>query len=145
MDVNETMITDSQTDFEMLPVDFLCVYFYVFTALVHTRAEQLLRSSVQPYINSILEALMEPASRGFSEVRDILFREMIEVSKNTLNDGGKEALGKVRRTEDRTFLKCHNINHTGRKIMFVYVCSVYLCFFALLFLLGDDFEIHQLY
>lgn len=62
--------------------------------LVHSRAEQLLRSSVQPYITSILEALMEPVSRGFSEVRDVLFREMVEVSKNTLNDGGKEALGK---------------------------------------------------
>ncbi|XP_066501921.1 protein Niban 2a [Hoplias malabaricus] len=63
-------------------------------ALVHPRAEQLLRSSVQPYITSILEALMEPVSRGFSEVRDVLFREMVEVSKNTLNDGGKDALGK---------------------------------------------------
>uniref|UniRef100_A0AAR2L9P8 PH domain-containing protein n=1 Tax=Pygocentrus nattereri TaxID=42514 RepID=A0AAR2L9P8_PYGNA len=63
-------------------------------ALVHLRAEQLLRSNVQPYITSILEALMEPASRGFSEVREVLFREMVEVSKNTLNDGGKEALGK---------------------------------------------------
>ncbi|KAL7844077.1 hypothetical protein SRHO_G00226160 [Serrasalmus rhombeus] len=63
-------------------------------ALVHLRAEQLLRSNVQPYITSILEALMEPASRGFSEVREVLFREMVEVSKNTLNDGGTEALGK---------------------------------------------------
>ncbi|KAL7854109.1 hypothetical protein AOLI_G00209530 [Acnodon oligacanthus] len=63
-------------------------------ALVHLRAEQLLRSNVQPYITSILEALMEPASRGFFEVREVLFREMVEVSKNTLNDGGKEALGK---------------------------------------------------
>ncbi|KAI4902649.1 hypothetical protein NFI96_028710 [Prochilodus magdalenae] len=63
-------------------------------ALVHPRAEQLLRSNVQPYITSILEALMEPASRGFSEVREVLFREMVEVSKNTLNDGGQEALGK---------------------------------------------------
>ncbi|XP_072518478.1 protein Niban 2a [Salminus brasiliensis] len=62
--------------------------------LVHSRAEQLLRSNVQPYITSILEALMEPVSRGFSEVREVLFREMVEVSKNTLNDGGKEALGK---------------------------------------------------
>lgn len=62
--------------------------------LVHLRAEQFLRSNVQPYITSILEALMEPVSRGFSEVRDVLFREMVDVSKNTLNDGGKEALGK---------------------------------------------------
>ncbi|XP_051536399.1 protein Niban 2-like [Myxocyprinus asiaticus] len=62
-------------------------------AFVLPRAEQLLRSSVQPYINSILEALMEPTSRGFSEVRDILFRELVEVSKNTMNDSSKEKLG----------------------------------------------------
>ncbi|XP_056146338.1 protein Niban 2a [Lampris incognitus] len=62
-------------------------------ALVLPKAEQLLRSNVQPYISSILEALMEPTSRGFSEVRDVLFREMVEVSKNTLNEEGKDKLG----------------------------------------------------
>ncbi|XP_051960290.1 protein Niban 2-like [Xyrauchen texanus] len=61
-------------------------------AFVLPRAEQLLRSSVQPYINSILEALMEPTSRGFSEVRDILFRELLEIGKNTMNDNSKEKL-----------------------------------------------------
>lgn len=60
------------------------------------RAEQLLRSSVQPYISSILEALMEPTSRGFSEVRDVFFKELVEISKNSLNGGGKEKLGEVR-------------------------------------------------
>uniref|UniRef100_A0A8C7LCP0 Niban apoptosis regulator 2a n=1 Tax=Oncorhynchus kisutch TaxID=8019 RepID=A0A8C7LCP0_ONCKI len=62
-------------------------------ALVLPRAEQLLRRSVQPYVSSILEALMEPTSRGFSEVRDVFFRELVEVSKNTLNGGGKDKLG----------------------------------------------------
>ncbi|CAB1318653.1 unnamed protein product [Coregonus sp. 'balchen'] len=62
-------------------------------ALVFPRAEQLLRGSVQPYLSSILEALMEPTSRGFSEVRDVFFRELVEVSKNTLNGGGKDKLG----------------------------------------------------
>ncbi|KAG5272927.1 hypothetical protein AALO_G00170810 [Alosa alosa] len=62
-------------------------------SLVWPRAEQLLRGSVQPYISSILEALMEPTSRGFAEVRDIFFREVVEVSKNTLNQGGKDKLG----------------------------------------------------
>ncbi|KAL0163054.1 hypothetical protein M9458_042450, partial [Cirrhinus mrigala] len=61
--------------------------------LVLPRVEQLVRSKVQPYIHSILEALMEPTSRGFSEVRDILFRELVEVSKNTMNDSSKEKLG----------------------------------------------------
>jgi len=59
------------------------------------RAEQLLQASVQPYVSSILEALMEPTSRGFSEVRDVFSRELVEVSKNTLNGGGKEMLGEV--------------------------------------------------
>uniref|UniRef100_A0A8C2BCD2 Niban apoptosis regulator 2a n=1 Tax=Cyprinus carpio TaxID=7962 RepID=A0A8C2BCD2_CYPCA len=62
-------------------------------ALVSPRIEQLVRSKVQPYIHSILEALMEPTSRGFSEVRDILFRELVEVSKNTMNDSSREKLG----------------------------------------------------
>ncbi|KAK6305193.1 hypothetical protein J4Q44_G00239730 [Coregonus suidteri] len=62
-------------------------------ALVLPRAEQLLRGSVQPYLSSILEALMEPTSRGFSEVRDVFFRELVEVSKNTLNGEGKDKLG----------------------------------------------------
>uniref|UniRef100_A0A8C4ZC47 Niban apoptosis regulator 2a n=1 Tax=Gadus morhua TaxID=8049 RepID=A0A8C4ZC47_GADMO len=62
-------------------------------ALVLPRAEQLLLASVKPYVDSILEALMEPTSRGFSEVRDVFSRELVEVSKNTLNGGGKELLG----------------------------------------------------
>uniref|UniRef100_A0A672QIZ0 Niban-like protein 1 n=1 Tax=Sinocyclocheilus grahami TaxID=75366 RepID=A0A672QIZ0_SINGR len=62
-------------------------------ALVLPCIEQLVRSKVQPYIHSILEALMEPTSRGFSEVRDILFSELVEVSKNTMNDSSREKLG----------------------------------------------------
>ncbi|KAG7480485.1 hypothetical protein MATL_G00056600 [Megalops atlanticus] len=62
-------------------------------AVVQPKAEELLRSSVQPYISSILEALMEPTSRGFSEVREVFFRELVDLSKNTLNDGSKEKLG----------------------------------------------------
>lgn len=66
--------------------------------MVLPKAEQLLRSSVQPYISSILEALMEPTSRGFSEVRDVFFKELVEISKNSLNGGGKEKLGEVSRS-----------------------------------------------
>ncbi|XP_070780489.1 protein Niban 2a isoform X2 [Enoplosus armatus] len=62
-------------------------------ALVLPKAEQLLRTSVQPYISSILEALMDPTSRGFSEVREVFFRELVEISKNSLNGGGKDKLG----------------------------------------------------
>ncbi|KAL0965384.1 hypothetical protein UPYG_G00280590 [Umbra pygmaea] len=62
-------------------------------ALVLPKAEQLLRSSVQPYISSILESLMEPISRGFSEVRDVFFKELVEFSRNTLNGEGEAKLG----------------------------------------------------
>jgi len=59
------------------------------------KAEQLLRASIQPYISSILEALMEPTSRGFSEIRDVFFEELVEISKNSLNGGSKDKLGDV--------------------------------------------------
>ncbi|XP_030647623.1 protein Niban 2b [Chanos chanos] len=62
-------------------------------ALVLPKAEKLLKVSIQPYIGSILEALMVPTSRGFSEVREVFFRELVDMSKNLLNQGGKEKLG----------------------------------------------------
>lgn len=63
------------------------------------KAEKLLKVSIEPYINSILEALMEPTSRGFFEVRDVFFREQVDMSKNMLNGGNKEKLGEVRERE----------------------------------------------
>ncbi|XP_062873709.1 protein Niban 2b [Trichomycterus rosablanca] len=62
-------------------------------ALVLPKAEKLLKVSIEPYINSILEALMEPTSRGFFEVRDVFFRELVDMNKNLLNGGSKEKLG----------------------------------------------------
>uniref|UniRef100_UPI003AAB374C protein Niban 2-like n=1 Tax=Centroberyx gerrardi TaxID=166262 RepID=UPI003AAB374C len=61
-------------------------------AVVLPKAEKLLKVSIQPYISSILDALMEPTSRGFSEVRDVFFRELVDMSKNTLNEGTKETV-----------------------------------------------------
>ncbi|KAM7392190.1 hypothetical protein PAMP_022819 [Pampus punctatissimus] len=61
-------------------------------AVVLSKAEKLLKVSIQPYISSILEALMEPTSRGFFEVRDVFFRELVDMSKNTLNEGTKETV-----------------------------------------------------
>ncbi|XP_034064245.1 protein Niban 2b [Gymnodraco acuticeps] len=60
--------------------------------VVLPKAEKLLKVSIQPYISSILDALMEPTSRGFSEVRDVFFRELVDMSKNSLNNGTKEAV-----------------------------------------------------
>ncbi|XP_038559379.1 protein Niban 2-like [Micropterus salmoides] len=61
-------------------------------AVVLPKAEKLLMVSIQPYIGSILDALMEPTSRGFSEVRNVFFRELVDMSKNTVNEGTKEAV-----------------------------------------------------
>lgn len=83
-------------------------------ALVLPKAEQVLQSSIQPYISSILEALMEPTSRGFSEVRDVFFKELVELSKNSLNGGGKEKMGEVSQVSLSTnilytlYEKCRN-------------------------------------
>ncbi|XP_037536677.1 protein Niban 2 [Nematolebias whitei] len=61
-------------------------------AVVLPKTEKLLKVSIQPYISSILDALMEPTSRGFSEVREVFFKELVEMSKNSLNNGTKETL-----------------------------------------------------
>ncbi|KAF3851643.1 hypothetical protein F7725_013415 [Dissostichus mawsoni] len=60
--------------------------------VVLPKAEKLLKVSIQPYMSSILDALMEPTSQGFSEVRDVFFRELVDMSKNSLNNGTKEAV-----------------------------------------------------
>ncbi|XP_068455021.1 protein Niban 2b [Clinocottus analis] len=60
--------------------------------LLLPKAEKLLKVSIQPYISSILDALMAPTSRGFSEVRDVFFRELVDMSKNALNEGSKETV-----------------------------------------------------
>ncbi|XP_078082747.1 protein Niban 2-like [Mustelus asterias] len=60
---------------------------------VMPKAEACVRNNVQPYISSILDALMGPTSRGFSEVRDLFFKEIVEMNKNVLNEGGQHKLG----------------------------------------------------
>ncbi|XP_043914573.1 protein Niban 2-like [Protopterus annectens] len=62
-------------------------------AFVLPKSEVCVRNHVQPYISSILEALMIPTSQGFAEVRDLFFKEVIEMNKNVVNEGGKEKLG----------------------------------------------------
>lgn len=69
-------------------------------AVVLPKAEKLLKVSIQPYISSILDALMEPTSRGFSEVRDLFFKELVDMSKNTINEGTKETVAQVRAALD---------------------------------------------
>ncbi|XP_061459671.1 protein Niban 2 [Rhineura floridana] len=62
-------------------------------ASVFSKAEICVRNHVQPYISSILEALMIPTSQGFAEVREVFFKEVTDMNMNILNEGGMEKVG----------------------------------------------------
>uniref|UniRef100_A0A8D0BVR2 Niban apoptosis regulator 2 n=1 Tax=Salvator merianae TaxID=96440 RepID=A0A8D0BVR2_SALMN len=57
------------------------------------KAEVCVRNHIQPYIPSILEALMIPTSQGFAEVREVFFKEVTDMNLNIVNEGGMEKLG----------------------------------------------------
>ncbi|NXR65845.1 NIBL1 protein, partial [Rhadina sibilatrix] len=61
-------------------------------AFVLPKAEVCVRNHVQPYISSILEALMSPTSQGFAEVREVFFKEVTDMNMNVVNEGGLEKL-----------------------------------------------------
>ncbi|XP_009886275.1 PREDICTED: niban-like protein 1, partial [Charadrius vociferus] len=61
-------------------------------AFVLPKAEICVRNHVQPYISSILEALMTPTSQGFAEVREVFFKEVTDMNMNVVNEGGMEKL-----------------------------------------------------
>ncbi|NXK68410.1 NIBL1 protein, partial [Sylvietta virens] len=61
-------------------------------AFVLPKAEVCVRNHVQPYISSILEALMAPTSQGFAEVREVFFKEVTDMNMNVVNEGGLEKL-----------------------------------------------------
>ncbi|XP_044295704.1 protein Niban 2 [Varanus komodoensis] len=62
-------------------------------ASVSSKAEVCVRNHVQPYITSILEALMIPTSQGFAEVREVFFKEVTDLNMNIVNEGGMDKLG----------------------------------------------------
>lgn len=62
-------------------------------AFILPKAEVCVRNHVQPYLPSILEALMVPTSQGFTEVRDVLFKEATDMNLNVINEGGVDKLG----------------------------------------------------
>ncbi|KAG8512787.1 Niban-like protein 1 [Galemys pyrenaicus] len=62
-------------------------------AFILPKAEVCVRNHVQPYIPSILEALMAPTSQGFTEVRDVFFKEVTDMNLNVINEGGIDKLG----------------------------------------------------
>ncbi|XP_069870195.1 protein Niban 2 isoform X1 [Dipodomys merriami] len=62
-------------------------------AFILPKAEVCVRNHVQPYIPSILEALMAPTSQGFAEVRDVFFKEVTDMNLNVINEGGIDKLG----------------------------------------------------
>ncbi|NXO14928.1 NIBL1 protein, partial [Oriolus oriolus] len=61
-------------------------------AFVLPKAEVCVRNHVQPYISSILEALMTPTSQGFAEAREVFFKEVTDMNMNVVNEGGLEKL-----------------------------------------------------
>uniref|UniRef100_A0A4W3HEJ2 Niban apoptosis regulator 2a n=1 Tax=Callorhinchus milii TaxID=7868 RepID=A0A4W3HEJ2_CALMI len=76
-------------------------------AFVMPKAEACVRSQVQPYIGSILDALMAPTSRGFAEVRDVFFKETVEMNMNVTNEGSQHKLGE--HMERLTLLPYHPV------------------------------------
>lgn len=62
-------------------------------AFILPKAEVCVRNHVQPYIPSILEALMVPTSQGFTEVRDVFFKDVTDMNLNVINEGGIDKLG----------------------------------------------------
>lgn len=79
--------------------------------MVVPKAEKLLKVSIQPYIGSILDALMEPTSRGFAEVRELFFRELVDMSKNVINEGTKEMVAQVQMCYYRWLLIRHHVKY----------------------------------
>uniref|UniRef100_A0A8D3AY53 Niban apoptosis regulator 1a n=2 Tax=Scophthalmus maximus TaxID=52904 RepID=A0A8D3AY53_SCOMX len=63
-------------------------------AKVSERAEKLCSESVQPYLGSVLEELMEPISSGFLEGRQ-LSENMMDACQDVLVGGDKEELKKA--------------------------------------------------
>lgn len=58
--------------------------FWLFggSEMVVQPAEKSLMESVQPFLASLLEELMDPISSGFSQVRDLFEREVDELSRS---------------------------------------------------------------
>lgn len=63
--------------------------------MVTEPAEKLCSECVQPYLESVLEELMEPISSGFQEGRQLIQSLMDEVCQSA-QQGDKEDVGKVR-------------------------------------------------
>ncbi|KAM8874302.1 protein Niban 1a [Spinachia spinachia] len=64
-------------------------------AKVSARAEKLFSDSVQPYLASVLEELMEPVTCGFLEGRQLSERAMDQVCQDVLRLADKEELRKA--------------------------------------------------
>lgn len=69
--------------------------FFTSSVKVSEPAEKLCSESVQPYLGSVLEELMEPISCGFQEGRQLSETMMDRVCQDVLLQGDKEKLKKV--------------------------------------------------
>ncbi|XP_054458590.1 protein Niban 1a [Anoplopoma fimbria] len=75
-------------------------------AIVSERAEKLCSKSVQPYLASVLEELMEPVSSGFQEGRQLSQQAMDQVFQDVLLLADNEELKKTLANMARPNLQC---------------------------------------
>lgn len=71
-----------------------CIFFFS-PAKVSEPAEKLCSDSVQPYLGSVLEELMEPISAGFQEGRQLSENTMDQVYQDIKQGCGNEQLKQV--------------------------------------------------
>lgn len=68
---------------------------FVLSAKISEPAEKVSSESVQPYLGSILEELMDPVSSGFLEGRQLSEAMMDQVCQDVLQGANNEQLKKV--------------------------------------------------
>lgn len=78
------------------------------------RAEKLCSESVQPYLGSVLEELMEPVSSGFQEGRRLSETLMDEVCRDALQGD----IGQVKKVSQNS--GSHPLTWRGRGSIFMY-------------------------
>lgn len=102
-------------------IEFMCA------AKVSEPAEKLCSESVQPYLGSVLEELMEPLSSGFQEGRRLIDALMDEVCQGVLR-GDNDQVKKVRWSQVLLSMyfcwSCLLMTTGGKKTVIYMTCSL---------------------
>lgn len=99
----------------LLTSDLSCIDFRS-VAVVTEPAEKLCSESVRPYLDSVLEELMEPISSGFQEGRQLMESLMDEVCQS-VQQGDKEDAWKVRSHIFGENLRCLDLSQPFTSVM----------------------------